>query len=279
MTDPGDVSNEAGSALAALDGCKVESVVFVGDYMQITLWEPQASPRMTFNVWPRILTFDETRALGDSGYRDALCSLIGRTVTGVAESESDGLILRFDSDELVVNPEPHEVNGPEIALLQMNDEENTWAVWRPGEWPVRKPRLVTARSRSAVRARVFGWHGVPVTPDRFDDRLRPETYADDPLVGVYGRDPADDSGVWVPERLFDRLTSVATAYGLHTLPLLGGSDPVALDRPQIEALVEELDFVRRRLDDDLASGWAAAIASRALVALGAADPVLTVEGN
>jgi hypothetical protein len=87
------------------------------------------------NVWPRIETFGEPRTYGEPGYRDALCGLIGRTVTAADESEADGLVLQFDTDRLVVNPEPFEVAGPEIALLAMNDDEGTWTVWRPGEGP------------------------------------------------------------------------------------------------------------------------------------------------
>ena len=123
------------SLFASLGGHKVESVVFVMDYAQITLWGPQSSPRMTLCVWPRLETFGETRAYGDPGYRDALCGLIGRTVTAADESEAGGLVLHFDSDRLVINPEPFELAGPEIALLAMNDDGGTWAVWRPGEGP------------------------------------------------------------------------------------------------------------------------------------------------
>jgi len=56
-------------------------------------------------------------------------------VTAADESEADGLVLHFDADRLVVNPEPFEVAGPEIALLAMNDDEGTWRAWRPGEGP------------------------------------------------------------------------------------------------------------------------------------------------
>jgi hypothetical protein len=134
VSEPEGTAEDA-RLIALLLGHKVESVVFVMDYVQITLWGPQSSPRMTFNVWPRIETFGEPRTYGDPGYRDALCGLIGRTVTVADESEADGLVLHFDADRLVVNPEPFEVAGPEIAMLAMNDDEGTWTVWRPGEGP------------------------------------------------------------------------------------------------------------------------------------------------
>jgi hypothetical protein len=42
-------------------------------------------------------------------------------------------VLRFDEDALVINPEPAELQGPEIAMLQMNDADRAWDIWRPGE--------------------------------------------------------------------------------------------------------------------------------------------------
>ena len=120
---------------ASLLGHKVESVVFVMDYLQITLWGPASSPCLSFYVWPRVMTFGEVREFGDQGYRDALCHLIGRWVTAATETPTDGLALRFDDDSVVINPGPSDLSGPEIAMLNLNDPEGTWEVWRPGEGP------------------------------------------------------------------------------------------------------------------------------------------------
>jgi hypothetical protein len=43
--------------------------------------------------------------------------------------------------------------------------------------------------------------------------------------------------------LFLRVSRIAAAYELHTLPLLGGSDPVRLSRLQCDSLLDELAFV------------------------------------
>ena len=133
MAEP--VNADVTAPFASLLGHKVESVVFVMDYSQITLWGPASSPRLSFYVWPRLTTFGEVREFGDQGYRDALCGLIGRWVTAASESATDGLVLRFDDDSLVVNPEPTDLSGPEIAMLNMHDAEGTWEVWRRGEGP------------------------------------------------------------------------------------------------------------------------------------------------
>jgi hypothetical protein len=133
MAEPQD--NDVSAPFASLLGNKIESVVFVMDYSQITFWGPTSSPRLTFHVWPRLTTFSEVREFGDQGYRDALCGLIGRWVTATSETPTGGLELRFDDDSLVINPGPSELSGPEIAVLQMNDAEGTWDVWRVGEGP------------------------------------------------------------------------------------------------------------------------------------------------
>lgn len=85
----------------------------------------------------------------------------------------------------------------------------------------------------------------------YADRLDTQRYADDPVVAVHGGDPAAEDTVWLPERLFARLTLVARAYELPVLPLLGGPDPVALGRALCESVVEEVEFVADRLDDPL----------------------------
>ncbi len=122
------------------------------------------------------------------------------------------------------------------------------------------------------------------SPDRsrgecFADRLRADSFVNDPVVGIYGSDPAEGSAAWVPERLFARLALVARAYELRVLPLLGGSEPLTLNREMIESLIDELDFLQARLCADLVCEWALAIATRALSALSCSESVLTVEAS
>lgn len=95
---------------------------------------------------------------------------------------------------------------------------------------------------------------------QFADRLEAETYRDDDgLVGMYEFLPSDGDALWLSERLFRRVTQVAAAYELHTLPLLGGSDPVTLSRPMCASIVDELEFVADRLNDPLAHRTAQAL--------------------
>lgn len=107
----------------------LSSVIFVGDYAQFDF----NGPRLSTFVWPRVEAAGNEWRYGDQGYRDALCGLIGRTLTSVADSPETGVVLRFDEDALVINPEPADLQGPEIAMLQMNDSDHAWDIWRPGE--------------------------------------------------------------------------------------------------------------------------------------------------
>lgn len=90
----------------------------------------------------------------------------------------------------------------------------------------------------------------PVPIERFSDRLDAQRFADDPVVGVFESDPSEQDAIWLAERLFSRLVLVAQGYELHTLPLLGGSDPVRINRAQCQNLLDELEFVALRLNDD-----------------------------
>lgn len=88
-----------------------------------------------------------------------------------------------------------------------------------------------------------------VSRERFADRLDPATFADDPVVGVYEAGPEDVDSLWISERLFARLTLIGSAYEMHTLPMLGGTEPVVLNRARCESLLDEIAFVAARLDD------------------------------
>lgn len=52
---------------------------------------------------------------------------------------------------------------------------------------------------------------------------------------------------------------VLPAYELHTLPLLGGSDPVTLSRPMCASVVDEMEFLIDRPNDPLVHEVAQAV--------------------
>ena len=118
--------------------------------------------------------------------------------------------------------------------------------------------------------------------DRFADRLNPGTYAhDDGVVGVFEVSPTDVDALWISDRLFQRLTYIARAYELHALPLLDDLEPVVLNRPQCEAVVDEIEFVAGLLDDPLIMELAQSLTDYLVVRLHRAtwDGTVTVEGD
>lgn len=92
---------------------------------------------MTFNVWPTLRSADGAwRDFGDTDYLDELCRLIDAYVAEAEELPESGLVLNFASGQsLVVRPAWADLTGPEIAMLNMNNAQREWMVWRPGEFP------------------------------------------------------------------------------------------------------------------------------------------------
>ncbi len=130
------LSNRTDSLLLILVGEELASVIFVRDYLQLDF----DGPRLSLFVWPQVAVDAEVRRMGDRGYRDALCTLIGHTVLSVAERTDAGLVIDFGLGSVVTNPEPAELSGPEIAMLRGLGDRAPWMVWRPGESPFDGPQ-------------------------------------------------------------------------------------------------------------------------------------------
>ena len=121
--------------LSRLVGRRLNAVVFSMDY--VILWfdgDPGTSGNITLNcdVYPLVEVGGSVYAERDSGYGDALRSLIPKAVEETAESTGVGIVIAFSSGRLVLHPAAEELAGPEIAML-MGFEDGQWMVWRPGE--------------------------------------------------------------------------------------------------------------------------------------------------
>jgi hypothetical protein len=120
------------SPLQALVEEQLGSVVFVMDYLQLDF----SAARFSAYVWPTVTIGGTSLQFGDRGYRDALCALITHEVLSTDESPVLGLVIRFGLGEVVTNPVPTDLDGPEIAQLQVHQDsflDESWTVWRPGE--------------------------------------------------------------------------------------------------------------------------------------------------
>jgi hypothetical protein len=107
----------------------LSSVVFVADYVQLDF----NGPRLSCFVWPVVRKLGNEVRFGDPGYRDVLCSLLMRDVTGAFDSPERGIALEFGDDEIWMKPTAHDLVGVEIAMLQMNNKAREWDIWRPDE--------------------------------------------------------------------------------------------------------------------------------------------------
>lgn len=104
---------------------KVNSIIFIEDYIQITF----NGPILTAYVWPVIQMDGHTYTTDDLGYRNKLCSLIGKKVIR-AEFKNDNYIkLEFvnDINFTISLAENESVIGPEFATFSLNDDK-IW-VW------------------------------------------------------------------------------------------------------------------------------------------------------
>lgn len=120
-----------------------------------------------------------------------------------------------------------------------------------------------------------------MSDNRYADRLEPDRYVDDPLVQVLGYHYAKPAEAWVPERLWRRLHALGVAYELHYLMLAdGGTEPRSFNSTQAQALLDELDFVRRLIDDSLLHEHLRAIVRVVVSSVtGGQNPALRIEGD
>ncbi len=96
---------------ACLVGEQLNTVAFVMDYVEFHFNGPRI--RSLTNPLVRSSAGIQSR-FPASGSRDALCGLIGDTVSGVSFKEGDSLTLRFGSgSQLVVPLDADSYRGPE----------------------------------------------------------------------------------------------------------------------------------------------------------------------
>lgn len=110
-------------------------------------------------------------------------------------------------------------------------------------------------------------------PERYTDRFESSTYEDDPPVGIAVANPSTEEWVaWIPDRLWDRILSLARGYRLHVLGLVEGQERIELEQPHVESLLEELQLLAAVARDDLVVGYLEKIRAAAARVIG--DPEL-----
>ncbi len=96
-------------ALTGIHGEALTAVEFVEDYLQLRFGEPL----LRLFVWPEVADPDGIAiGYGQPGYRDALCSVIGETVTTAELEEGRSLTVEFE-------------NGTVLALSLRDEDLDT----------------------------------------------------------------------------------------------------------------------------------------------------------
>lgn len=114
--------------LSRLVGRNLATVVFLRWYLQLTF----DGPFLNCEAWPKVDLGAGEISYGESGYRDALCSLLSEVVVATREETGLGLVIEFETGFVRIHPAYDELEGPEIAMLS-GFEDRRWMVWRPGE--------------------------------------------------------------------------------------------------------------------------------------------------
>ena len=88
--------------------------------------------------------------------------------------------------------------------------------------------------------------------DRFPDRFNSEAFAADEPVELRAHSQEVGTGTFLPEGLFARLRALGIAYDLHILAdLITPYEAVELNRPQVESLLAEIEFVAAVVNDPI----------------------------
>ena len=111
------------SSLEQLKGRELSAVTFVRDYLQLQF----DGPFLNVFVWPRILVPAGSVSFEMPGYRDGLCSQIGKTVGGVAvETDANFRLFFTDGSIIEVSLLPNARKGPEAIVFQDGKGFGVW---------------------------------------------------------------------------------------------------------------------------------------------------------
>jgi hypothetical protein len=110
--------------LSPIVGSQLSSVEFVQDYVQLRF----DGPTLTAFTVPSIITEHGRYEWETPGYRDALCSLIGKLVRSTSVCTDQVIRIEFeDASAVEVSLRPADYRGPEAAMFT-NGPGETW-VW------------------------------------------------------------------------------------------------------------------------------------------------------
>jgi hypothetical protein len=110
--------------LEQLKGRELSAVTFVRDYLQLHF----DGPFLNVFVWPQIKIDGTMYCLDSVGYRDALCTQIGKIVGGAVVQAGTQVSLFFaDGSIIQISLLSRDRQGPEALLFQ--GEDGSFGVW------------------------------------------------------------------------------------------------------------------------------------------------------
>jgi len=98
---PRDSWLDRNEGLLRIIGARLSSVQFVLNYLILGFDEKGA---LTSLVWPEVMHADHTLKFGDPGYRDRLCELIEKVVTGASMDSADTITIQLGDDDRLKLP-------------------------------------------------------------------------------------------------------------------------------------------------------------------------------
>ena len=115
----------ARESLRTLLGRQLSAVTFVQDYVQLHF----DGPVLTAITHPRVEVRDTVYEWASAGYRDALCSCIGRVVREALVLPDQAIQIHLDDDRCIsVSLEPEDYVTIEAARFDDALEDTRW-VW------------------------------------------------------------------------------------------------------------------------------------------------------
>ncbi len=113
-----------GHLLSPLVGEQLSSITFVMDYLQIHFNQH----RFNAYAWPVVWANNQRYAYGEAGYRDAICSLIAKSVTRFEEYLDAGLVFEF-GDSYSLEIPISDPTGKMVEVAEYHRPDGVWTVW------------------------------------------------------------------------------------------------------------------------------------------------------
>jgi hypothetical protein len=111
--------------LPTLIGRQLSAVTFVRDYVQLHF----DGPTISAFTWPTVSTSYGVVKVGDVGYRDSLCSCIGKTVLTAIVDVGERLEIAFSDGFAIAISLRTDDREVEEAVLYQDDQSNEWSSW------------------------------------------------------------------------------------------------------------------------------------------------------